>query len=818
MKARVDLSYGILDPAPASLNFVVPSSTVMWEKVNYLRAVSPVTDVPIIFTSSNEDILLVELVDSYWQFKSVGPGTANIIATQGENSLSKPVTVSEQPILGRTINVGSGSGTLTVDGDSLSLIPGDTIVIAGGDYEGLTVKNILNPDGEEIIRIIFDGQVNIINEGTCYFTHLRNVIIDGSTIAGTEYGFFYRGTNYTACSYGDINHIVFRNLAFENIYDAAWRLDDSIGLVEYNGTPESYLQDCKFINCYYDNSSVFSGGGDLDILNDSITGLLVDFQFLGCIIKNTSSGSPIYISGGQRILVKDCKFDNINTVNNNHNGIIMVKGSCDVVNNRLSNYQGNLIRLWPFTVADTHIETGPKTCNFVGNTIFSSRKYGAFEGQGFDDYYKEGFTTYCNIDIFNNTCGNMNQNIDPVVFTGKIYDNYDLYGGTARIFNNILINPIGDSNNVYLTYNSSAADGTETQTGDIQEFSNRCYFSLAASKVNPSSLALKLGSTAKLTATTNAATDTYTADRYGNPKINNIGAIQVDEILLPEDLDVPTTPDNSWQEESFEGAAFADSFQTNWKKSYSPIGIQNYDIEVNGVVSTTRGGYPRFGKQDPSVVSGLNVWTAYTFRAKARDWKNQESDWSSELTFATRLLDEVSEETVAEALTLTKIIGGTLVNTSGVYSATGSGVLASTGIVIPAGYAARLIMDTTVGQGILGWATSDAMTSVNDIKAGVTTSEDAGRYLSFAAGEYSDIRDTQDNTLLVSLFIDYNGNSWVERSYDGGSTWGVGGNWLIKHYHLGNRYFGDKYVVASISTDRVLTNPRIVLYPVKYNV
>lgn len=814
---RANITYNLAEPLPATLTFITPPSAVMWEKIQYLDARSPDQLTPIVFTSSNQNVLKVELKESFWQVEYASPGTATITATQGSNTVVRTVIVQEQDApAGRIINVGGTAlEHLYINTETLNLVPGDTVVIAGGDYHNIDITDILIPDGADPVTIITDGLVRIVDESNFSFRNLRNVIIDGNRVPGIKHALLVDGHNYRSIYYNNINYVTFKGVETRNIYDYAWSPEQLHQLV-YDGTENSYLKGCRFVNCKSDNSAAFLSTGGLNI-NETpkLRGLIVDFQFIGWEVTNTSSGSPFYLDACQDVLFKDCTFNHINCLSNSHSGIISANGHADISNCRLTNFQGNLIRIWPFSIVDGHLGSEPRTCKFYGNQVFTSRKYGAFEGQSSDRFMEQGFTTYGNIDVFNNTVGNMNQNDNPTVYTGTLYDNYSLWGGTARLFNNLLINPVNpDSNNVFLSYPSGAPGGTETQTGDTQEWNNRVYYTLHDAKVNPGNLAPGVGNSGKGKAISNAATLAFTHDRYGNAKIGNIGAVQCNDIVLPATLINPTVPGLEAQLLNPSSDSNAANFQIDCNASLSPIGIKNYDFERNGQFFTTKGGYCRDGKPDPSVDSGLSAWTAYTYKWRARDWRDQVSDWTIARTFSTE--SETSENDLANALTLTKITGGTLVDTNGIYSATGDAVLASTGIVIPAGHAARLIIDVNVGQGILGWATSSVPANVNEIKAGITTNLNADRYESFSEGFIKDLRDTENHSILISLYIDYNGNSWCEKSVDG-IRWWKPSNRLTSYFFLGEPNYGEKHIVGYVPTDKVLGHPRIVFYPLPYS-
>jgi hypothetical protein len=96
--------------------------------------------------------------------------------------------------------------------------------------------------------------------------------------------------------------------------------------------------------------------------------------------------------------------------------------------NIFTNYQGNMIRAWVFSRG-----TSPATVEFFNNIAYNTRKYGAFEIQGFDRYLISGKTTVVNAKVYNNTVGKMNTSKD---WEGGVLDLYN-YGGTLEYYNNL---------------------------------------------------------------------------------------------------------------------------------------------------------------------------------------------------------------------------------------------------------------------------------------------------------------------------------------------------------------------------------------------
>lgn len=75
-----------------------------------------------------------------------------------------------------------------------------------------------------------------------------------------------------------------------------------------------------------------------------------------------------------------------------------------------------MIRAWAFSRGNSS-----STIEIYNNIAYNSRKYGAFEIQGFDRYIIPGKTTIANAKVYNNTVGKMNTSKD---WEGVILDLY----------------------------------------------------------------------------------------------------------------------------------------------------------------------------------------------------------------------------------------------------------------------------------------------------------------------------------------------------------------------------------------------------------
>lgn len=376
----------------------------------------------------------------------------------------------------RIIDIGPGSGNLVIDGVSLSLKCKDLIRIKGGTYNGITIKNIISSDGCPI-TIKNDGLVQIVGNNSMVFYNLKNVIVSGNGTPGISKGFLLRDNPYRAVAIdGAVNNFTFQHVEFKNIANLVISIPFNSN---YTGAEDSYLKNLKFLNISCDNTNQFIGSSG-SVEKGSIKGLIKNIEIAYVDFKNSPNvGEVVYLGNVENYNVHHNKIDNINTNNNKHNGIFLLCGNGQFHNNYVSNHQGNAIRAHAFSVGST-----PKDVLIYNNIVINSRKYSAFEVQGFAQNITAGATTFVNAKVFNNTCGNLNTSNDWV---GGVVDVYTLIGGKCDVFNN-------------LGFNFQDGSGIMNQQGDLLiNTSNNLYFKTSkdAGILDESSLKLSGNSSAK---------------------------------------------------------------------------------------------------------------------------------------------------------------------------------------------------------------------------------------------------------------------------------------------------------------------------------
>ncbi|WP_231464656.1 hypothetical protein [Pedobacter sp. Leaf132] len=225
-----------------------------------------------------------------------------------------------------------------------------------------------------------------------------------------------------------LNNFHLYNSTFINCGDYAFYCNRAKE-VDYNGKDATANLGLKIINNVFDNFGNIQMEGKLDKDINADRGLFKNPEIAFNTFKNNPSiGSAVVFENVENYDIHHNIVENLNSKNDNHNGIFYMQGSGKFHDNKLNNYQGNAIRMWLYTRGST-----PYTNEIFNNFCFNTRKYGGFELQGFDRYIIPGKTTFANAKVYNNTVGRMNTSKD---WEGQMLDLYN-YGGTLEYYNNL---------------------------------------------------------------------------------------------------------------------------------------------------------------------------------------------------------------------------------------------------------------------------------------------------------------------------------------------------------------------------------------------
>src|SRR5690606_7353759 len=123
---------------------------------------------------------------------------------------------------------------------------------------------------------------------------------------------------------------------------------------------------------------------------------------------STITNSPIlsnaiYLGLAENYTISNNIINNVNTNNNEHNGIFFAKGNGKIFGNKITNHQGNAVRAWLFSISNTNA-----LVEIYDNIVYNSTRYGAFELQVRDDIKALPTFKPANAKIHNNTVGRLN--------------------------------------------------------------------------------------------------------------------------------------------------------------------------------------------------------------------------------------------------------------------------------------------------------------------------------------------------------------------------------------------------------------------------
>lgn len=350
---------------------------------------------------------------------------SNLQSESLESSTLAPDSIPPDAII---YNVGTGSGDLVIDGSKIDCDKNALIKIKGGNYTTVSLKNLISGQDTRIF-VKNDGQVSI-SKGM-YTENLRNVTISGANANGLETGIKFENIPYRAITLKNrIQGITLRNLSFKNVSDYVIAGDKNNGInMEYDGNPQTRNENFKILGCLFENATQITFDGEVNIDSQRDVGFFKNVEVAYNTFINTPNAKSVCSFGNvQDYDIHHNTINNVNSANNNHNGIFHMQGNGNFHHNKLTNYQGNAIRMWLYSRGSK-----ASTNEIYNNICYKTRKYGGFELQAFKKHLFQGKTTFANARVYNNTVGEMNTSKD---WEGQILDLYNI-GGTLEYYNNL---------------------------------------------------------------------------------------------------------------------------------------------------------------------------------------------------------------------------------------------------------------------------------------------------------------------------------------------------------------------------------------------
>lgn len=300
--------------------------------------------------------------------------------------------------------IGTGNGDLIIR-DSQNV----NYSIRPGTYAYVEISNVSNS------IISGNGEVKIIG-GVVDIKNVDGVTLSEIGLENSSKGIFIEG---------QANNLTFKDMSLKNVSG----IDFSINR-KYDGTSSSYSSNIHLINIKAENiQSLFYGNGG--IRDDGFYGLIKGFKLTGSSITNSPNlGSALYINLAEDYEISGNTINNVNTENNNHNGIFHMMGNGKIYNNKITNHQGNAVRSWLFSITKPN-----SVVEIYNNIVYNSRRYSAFEVQVTPDIERAASFKPANSKIYNNTVGRMNTG-QPKYYEGRIVDIYQTFG-SVEVYDNL---------------------------------------------------------------------------------------------------------------------------------------------------------------------------------------------------------------------------------------------------------------------------------------------------------------------------------------------------------------------------------------------
>jgi len=335
------------------------------------------------------------------------PNATDVLAAY-KKALEKPtppVVVVPPPVNSITVTPVSGKTT------DLGVLT-KNVIVTPGNYENVYFTYSKAND----VTIDFNNarfKNSVVEVGGGNNVTLLNLILDTQKYRAFRFDF-------------SLNNLTIKGFTFINCDD--YVISSNNSKVQYNGSDATLNKGLKIINSVFDNSGTINLGNSIDVNTGEDAGIFKDVEISGNTFKNSSPGSAVSMSNVWNYDIFNNIVDNFNTINNLHNGIFLMQGNGKFHDNKLTNYQGNSIRMWLYSRGST-----PYTNEIYNNICYNTRKYGAFELQQFARNIWNGKTTFANAKVYNNTGGQLNTAKD---WEGQILDLYEL-SGTVEYYNNL---------------------------------------------------------------------------------------------------------------------------------------------------------------------------------------------------------------------------------------------------------------------------------------------------------------------------------------------------------------------------------------------
>jgi len=354
--------------------------------------------------------------------------------------------------------IGNGSGKL-----SLKNVKNKHYSIKPGTYSSFHVENVTNTtiDGFGKVKIS-KGNINISN--------INGLVLSGIAVENSQ--------NVAIHIHTSANNLTIQNISLKNISNYGVRFDINN---KYDGSPRSFSENIqlKNINAEQIGTLFISQGG---VKEDGFYGLIKGFKLTNSIVKNSPKLNGLTSLGlAENYEMSNNIVDNVNASPkypnglNTHTGIFFAKGNGKIFNNKVTNYQGSVVRAWLLSITKVGV------VEIHDNIAYNSTRYGAFELQAPAYIRKSKHFSPANAKVYNNTVGLLNTG-EPKFFEGRLLDLYNTYGEVEvynnlsfKLRDNLLINNMSSPKDTKITKNTNNRyfPSAENAVHDLTNFKSK---------------------------------------------------------------------------------------------------------------------------------------------------------------------------------------------------------------------------------------------------------------------------------------------------------------------------------------------------------
>jgi len=367
------------------------------------------------------------------------------------------------------VNVGTGSGNLTLDNQK-----NVNLKVKPGNYDYISIGYPVN------VKIDMTGVT--VNNSTQTAPHS----IDIQDPKNLElYGFsmtngYYRGMNIR----GLVQTLHIHDASFTNIQNIVISTENDL---PWDGTDATAnmnitISKCKFTAC----GNIVGLRSGPNIETGKINGLIKNFKFTYNTVRESPNvGNVVWTGAAENYEIAYNDIDHVNynysttlspnAPNGPHNGVFAMQGNGSLHDNKVTRFQGNVIRAWGMTFGN---KAKKDSVLIYNNVAYSSSKYSAFELQATPDIQDfiskyPAVANYTDARVSNNTAGHLNTVGD---WEGQMVDVYYPGTGTLSYYNNLgfEMNKMSDNKNVPLSAGAEMINYNYGQTF-IKNLNNK-YF------------------------------------------------------------------------------------------------------------------------------------------------------------------------------------------------------------------------------------------------------------------------------------------------------------------------------------------------------